>query len=102
MENKKEKVFAEGIFFNRPHEKAPDFVKGKISVDCKKFYAFMKEHVNPAGYVNLDLKVSKGGKLYLELDSWTKTVDTAKEESIQIGEATKKQVEEISADSIPF
>ncbi len=87
---KKDPIFADGMFFARPHEKAPEFVKGKISIDCKKFYAFMKKHVNPAGYINLNLKTSKGGKLYLDLDTWTKE---AKEE---------KKVEEVDPNSIPF
>ncbi len=92
MEPKKEKIFAEGMFFSRPREGAPDFVKGAISIKCKEFYEFMKKHVNPAGYVNLDLKVSKGNKLYLELNSWTKE---AKEEK-------KVEEDEDPLGGIPF
>lgn len=41
---KKEKVFAKGIYFDKPREGAPDFVKGNISVKVDDFIAFAKEH----------------------------------------------------------
>jgi len=69
---KKEKVFAKGIYFDKPREGAPDFVKGNISVKVDDFIAFAKEHEKKSGYINLDLKKSKEGKLYLELNSWEK------------------------------
>lgn len=69
---KKEKVFAKGIYFDKPKEGSPDFVKGKISVKVDDFIAFAKEHEKKSGYINLDLKKSKEGKLYLELNSWEK------------------------------
>ena len=69
-EKKEESVLADGIFFNKPRENAPDFVKGSLSVN-DKFVAFMKEHRNESGYVNLDLLESKKGVLYLKLNTWT-------------------------------
>ena len=73
MEPKKEKIFADGMYFTRPRENAPEYVKGSISVKVAPFGAFLLKHVNESGYVNLNLKESKQGKLYLELDTWTKT-----------------------------
>jgi len=66
-----EKIFASGMYFDRPHENVPDFVKGKISVKVSEFIPFVEKHAD-RGYVNLDLKESKGGKLYLELNTWKK------------------------------
>ena len=69
MENN-EAIFASGIFFDKPHENAPDFVKGKISIKADEATTFIKAHANEKGYVNLDLKKSKEGKLYLQLNTF--------------------------------
>jgi hypothetical protein len=65
-----DKIFAEGMFFNKPREGAPDFVKGKIDIKVDEFLLFLNKNKNQKGYVNLDLKESKGGKLYLELNTF--------------------------------
>jgi len=69
-EEKKSVVFAEGIYFDKPGEKTPDFIKGKISIDLERFYKWAKENINAKGYIRLDLKKSKEGKLYLSLNNW--------------------------------
>ena len=66
-----DKIFADGIMFKRPREGAPDFVKGSLSIKVEDFIKFLKAHDNE-GWVNLDLKKSQGGKLYLELNTWKK------------------------------
>jgi hypothetical protein len=67
-----DKIFAEGIYFDKPREGAPDFVKGNISIKVAEFIEFAKKHEKKSGYVNLDLKKSKAGKLYLELNTYEK------------------------------
>jgi len=98
----KDKIFSEGIYFNRPRENAPAFVKGSVSVKVEPFVAFVQKHINVSGYVNLTLKESQGGKLYFELDTWTKTLETAKAESVKAGVETKQVVEEANPDDLPF
>jgi len=66
-----EKIFADGMFFKRPREGAPDFVRGAISIKVAEFIPFIEKHAKD-GWVNLDLKNSKGDKLYLELNTWQK------------------------------
>lgn len=68
--DKKEIIFAEGIYFDKPGEKSPDFIKGKINIDLERLYTWGKAHVNGKGYVRLDLKKSREGKLYLSLNTW--------------------------------
>ena len=69
-EEKQESVLADGLFFKGPRDGAPDFVKGSLAVN-DKFVAFMKEHRNEQGYVNLDLLESKDGEtLYFKLNTW--------------------------------
>jgi len=80
----KEKVFADGMIFKKPREGAPDFVKGAIAVKVDEFKAFLDKH-NNNGWVNIDLKKSQGGKLYLELNDWK-----------------PEKKDEINADDIPF
>ncbi len=66
-----EKIFAEGILFKRPRDGAPDFVKGSISIKVADIGPFLTKY-EKNGWVNLDLKESKLGKLYLELNVWDK------------------------------
>lgn len=83
---KKAKVFADGFIFKRKNEKAPDFVKGHISIKSEDAIKFIKSHDNK-GWVNLDLKESQGGKLYLELNEW---------------KPKDKNTEDINPNDIPF
>lgn len=96
-----DKIFGEGIFFNRPNPKAPTFVKGTVSLKMDQLAPFMVKHVNESGYVNLVLKESKGGKLYFELGSWTKTIkDETKPPKKEPMIEYPKQ--DINPDDIPF
>lgn len=70
-------VFADGIFFTRravlveKRPKLPEFIKGSLSFKVDEAVAFLKQHKNEAGYVNLDLKEAKSGKWYLSLNSFS-------------------------------
>lgn len=63
-----DKIFAEGFIFKRS-EKAPDFVVGNISVKNEDGIAFLKKH-EKNGWTNLQVKTSKEGKYYIELDTF--------------------------------
>ena len=39
-----EKNFPNGIYFNLPKEKAPDFVKGNVSIKKAEFIAWLEQH----------------------------------------------------------
>ena len=64
-----EKIFAEGFIFKR-QENAPDFVIGGVSIKVEEAINFLRE-MNKDGWVNLNVKQSKAGKYYMELDTWT-------------------------------
>ena len=70
--SEQETVFAEGAYFDRPHENAPDFIKGNLSFQADRFIEFLQKHKDDKGYVRLDLKTSKEGKLYMSLNQWKK------------------------------
>lgn len=63
-----EKVFVNGMIVKR-HEKAPDFVICNLSLKGEELVPFMREHQKD-GWINIQVKRSKGGKLYAELDTW--------------------------------
>lgn len=70
-EQKRETIFADGMMFRKPNENAPEFVKGEISIKVDEFIAFLQKHKKADGWVNLNLKKSTGGKLYIDLNNWT-------------------------------
>lgn len=66
-----DKEFATGIYFNPPSDRAPDFVKGSLSVKPEAFISWLQsQKTNSKGYVRLSIKESKNGRHYMELDTW--------------------------------
>lgn len=64
--------FAQGIYFNKPHEKAPDFVLGSISIRSEVFSEWLaQQKTSERGYVRLKINVGKeSGKPYVAVDDW--------------------------------
>lgn len=62
--------FPNGIKFEKPKEGTPDFIKGKISINVLDFSMWMEANKNERGWINIDLKKSKEGKLYLQLNDY--------------------------------
>lgn len=63
--------FPVGIRFFRPHEKAPDFVKGNISIDRDEFITWLSQQgTDEDGRVKLDLKKSQKGTLYMAVNEY--------------------------------
>lgn len=70
-------IFADGINVYSPNDKAPDFVKGSIVVDIKKFSDWVASNANYITKDNngndvlrLQLKESKQGKFYASVDTY--------------------------------
>lgn len=65
-----EKTYADGIFFNKKHEKAPDFVLGSLSLIPEKFASWLEQQVpDEKGYIRLQIKEGRE-KPYIELDTY--------------------------------
>ena len=95
-----EKVFADGMIAKAPHQNAPDFVICGLSIKGKEFTDFMRSH-HKEGWINIQVKRSKGGKYYAELDTWQPTQG----ESAARGMAQAKAAAEpdpFEDSSIPF
>lgn len=86
----KETVFADGFVLKAPHENAPDFVKGSLSVKVDEAIKFLEAHKDEKGWVNLDLKESKNGKWYVQKNDWKPK------------EKTESTDSEVGSDGIPF
>lgn len=71
MSEQNDKVFGEGIYFNKKHDNAPDFIKGSIGIEVERFVEFLKKHKGEDGRVSLDLlKKIDGSGLYFQLNDW--------------------------------
>jgi thiol:disulfide interchange protein len=92
--SQKEKVFADGFSFKRK-ENAPEFVVGRQSIKVDAAIAFLQTH-QKNGWVNLDIKIAKGGNYYCELDTWEAPAKT--EEAAPQATATTAKAD----DSLPF
>ena len=79
--------FIRGMFFKRPHQNSPEWVKGSVSIKVEEFKAWFKLNMDQE-WINIDLLESKGGKLYFKLNTFEKT-------KVEEGEAHP-------ADIIPF
>lgn len=60
--------FIEGLSFKAPHERAPEYVKAKGSIQREKLIAWLTAQTGD--WINFDIKVSQGGKWYPAIDDW--------------------------------
>lgn len=79
-----DKIFADGFLFKK-RETAPEWVVGSMSVKVDEAIAFLTNN-SKNGWVNLNVNQSRGGKYYIELDTF---VPKKKEE----GPAPQKEVD---------
>ena len=71
-----DKQFVDGLYIYPPHEKAPDFVKAAIGINRKKLGNWLREHKEDN--IRLDVKESKEGKWYAEVNTYKKEDKTEK------------------------
>ncbi len=64
-----EQKFVEGIYFYKPSDKAPDFIKNNITIERDRMIEWLKAQDEK---VRVTLKESKGGNLYAVIDNYKK------------------------------
>ena len=105
-----DKIFVEGMYLEIP-ENAPEWVKGKLSINVLKLTQFLNDHQNKGGYVNIDLKIAKGGRPYCELNTWKPEHKEFKEEekeqkdipdNLNVASEVEYPEEKIEPEDIPF
>lgn len=79
-----DKIFADGFLFKK-RETAPEWVVGSMSVKVDEAVGFLTANAKN-GWVNLNVNQSRGGKYYIELDTFV----PKKKES---GSAPQKEVD---------
>jgi hypothetical protein len=95
-----ERTFANGFFFKkRPN--APSFVEGNLSIKVKDALETLRDNVNDAGYVNIVIKVSKGGAFYCEIDNYDPK-KAYKKKQYEPKPKTKKEKNDAEDEDIPF
>lgn len=72
-----------GIYLNEPRDDAPEWLVGKVSLQLDKLkeciaYAKANGLVSEKGYVYFDVKISKKGEKYVDLNTYKK--DKSQEE----------------------
>ncbi len=75
--------FADGLMFKKPSEKAPKWVIGNISIKVEEFMKFLQENKTESEWINIDVKESKGGKVYCALSTWK--ADKSKKKAEETG-----------------
>lgn len=66
MEN--EPQFVDGMIVKKPRAGAPDFIKASISIKKEEFFPFLQKH--EGNWLNIDIKESRGGKWYAQVNTW--------------------------------
>lgn len=87
-----EKKFAEGFYFNKKRDQAPEFVLGSVSLIPDKFIAWLgAQEKDDKGYVRLSILQSREGKIYAEVDTWRPTAKEVVEPAIQVEDKLPSQ-----------
>ncbi len=86
----------DGLIVKAPHEKAPDFVKARLSINREELIAWLQ--AQEGEWVNADIKESKGGKWYTAVDEWKPEQRGA----APAARAEKPAASELPDDDIPF
>jgi len=60
--------FIDGFIAKKPHPNAPDFVKAKISIKRQDLLDWLQKRNDE--WINIDVKESKTGNWYAQVDTW--------------------------------
>jgi hypothetical protein len=60
--------FIDGLIVKAPNERAPEYVKARLSIKREQLIAWLEGREGE--WINADVKVSQGGKWYAAVDSW--------------------------------
>jgi len=67
MSEKKEIIFANGMFAKKPKV---DFIVSNVSFKTEEFIKFLQANTNEKGYCNIDIMNSKAGDMYCKLNDF--------------------------------
>lgn len=70
-----EPIYPDGIRIWEPREGAPSFIKGSVSVHPETLLNWSKQYQDAKGYIRLDLKEGRDGKLYMVLNTYKRDME---------------------------
>ncbi len=85
--------FPSGLTVKAPHERAPEYVKAKISIHRARLIAWLQ--TQEGEWINLDVKASRDGKWYAAVDDW-------KPQKQAVKKTAKAPAQDDPDDVIPF
>lgn len=65
-----ENKFVPGLMVKPPRDGAPSFIKSSVSIKLGEFISFLEGLPNDQEWLNIDIKESRGGKLYAAINEW--------------------------------
>jgi hypothetical protein len=95
--------FIDGLIVKAPNERAPEYVKAKLSIRREELIGFLQAQTGD--WINADIKVSQGGKWYAAIDDWKpdgQRQAKAERPSSAKPETASERAEEFADDDIPF
>ena len=70
-----DKEFIDGLIAKKPHDKAPDFVIAGLSIKRKDLGNWLRKKDDE--WINADIKVSRAGKWYVEVNTYNAKAEKA-------------------------
>lgn len=95
-----EAKFIDGLTVKQPRENAPDFIKASLSFNIPKLIAWAK--AQESEWVNADLKESREGKLYVQVNTYKKEAKRDDYRPPAAPQGRGAAEDDFDSDSIPF
>jgi hypothetical protein len=95
-----DKEFPKGLIVKPPRDGSPDFVKMGISIKVAEFQEFLS--TKQTEWINLDVKTSKEGKFYCEVNNWKPDASKAKYGEKKTDGLVKKAFVDDKVEDIPW
>jgi hypothetical protein len=95
-----EKIFVNGLIVKR-NEKAPTWIIASLSFKVDEFKQFLDTH-NNNGWINVDVKIGKSGKMYAELNTYKRDETMTAIKQQEALNTIEYPSDENLSDSIPF
>ena len=86
---KNEIEFVDGLSVKAPKEGRPDFVKASISIKRAALGNWLRSKQDE--WINIDVKVSKAGNWYCEVNNWKPEQPTSQEAYVHSQQKTQQQ-----------
>ena len=91
--------FIPGLIAKPPGDKAPEYVKCKLSIKRAELLAWLQSQSGE--WINGEVKVSRNGKMYVQLDTW-KPNQGERQEPRKPAQSKAPPADDFEDDSLPF